>query len=179
MGGSSCCGPPVVIYPLRVIQRRPLLAFAALALVALDGWWGYQHFYAPNADLTYAGLDSYGMVLPRSMQGTRLAKGKWDRDPTTVLNVDYGRGSVPRRVALVSLTSEITFGKAVAVIRDLKKRKICNLLITESSGFNSFMDLPEDQMLASALVLCGEPLGDAGWHGPLPPDRRIHVSPQA
>lgn len=158
--------------------RRALLAAVALALAVFDGWWSYEHFFAPNAKITFVGLDSFAMVMPKAMQGARLASGKWDRDPTSILKLDFARGRDPRRVALVSLAPEPTLGKAVAVIRDLKNRKICSLLITDSGSFHNFKDLPDNKIEVSSLLLCGEPVGDAVWIGTLPPDRSIRVPPQ-
>ncbi len=159
-------------------SRRVLLAVATLALVAFDGWWGYQHFYAPNADLTFAGLDSLDVGVPKSMRPARFTNGKWDFGPVTKLEVSMLGGWRMREVALVSLAPELTLGKAVAVLRDLKARKVCNVLIRDSPVDDYYFKAKRRQEVAViTLVLCGEPIGDAGWSGPPPPDRKIRVPP--
>ena len=167
---------------------RTLLAATAIALAAFDGWWSYAHFLAPNADITYAGLDSQAAWVPSSKPPARFVSGKWDIGPVITLDLEMMNGRNPRDVALVTLAPELTFGKAIAVIRDLKNRQVCNLLIRDSevdggrlyspigSGHDEGTD--QDEVAILSLVLCGYSIGDAGWNGPLPPDRQIHVTPQ-
>lgn len=169
-------------YRIWMIQRRVILEILAFVLLVVDGLWFYKHFVAPNAMITYVGLDSTGLTVPMTMRASRLRSGKWDSDPLHALRsvrIDFGLGVRQPSFALVSLDPEGSYGKAVEVIRDLKARHICNVLIREGGQAEGvvidFPNGPDQALTIPAIVLCGSPVGDAGFFGTLPADGPIHT----
>lgn len=112
--------------------------------------------------VTYAGLGSLAYMIPVGRAASAYEEHRWKPglDATRFASepVDY-----------VTLTPEPTFGHFVQVIRDLKKRHRCNVLIhypgirtvtSGSAGFERAFEIP-------VLMLCGEPLADANIPGPV------------
>jgi hypothetical protein len=83
-------------------------------------------------------------------------------------------------MAFVSLGPSPTFGQAIAIFRDLKRRQVCHVLVREGGEATpikvNFGKGPEASLDLPAIVLCGRAYGDAGFSGRLPPDRSIHVN---
>ena len=79
-----------------------------------------------------------------------------------------GCGSTDDETAATTGTVPIVavqnYGQWIEAIRDLKRRKICNVAMRDGA--------PELPM----IVLCGESLGDAGFAGTLPPDKPVRVT---
>ena len=76
----------------------------------------------------------------------------------------------------VSLSPNQTYGHFIEVIRDLRARKKCNVLIREDGKpLKALAPHPDgsfDSWENSAIVLCGHQIGDAGFSGTLPPDEQ-------
>jgi len=166
-------------------RYRPYLILLALTLLVADlGFlgWRWHRDTAPNAEITYAGLDSAVIVMPASTNEPVLSlrARQWHLDGTPLPDVAaYLRGLAKgHRLPMVSVPS---LGALPGVLRSLKARKACNILIREGgSSFRTgpLATPPNTEMLdIPALVLCGNPIGDAGFSGILPPDGPIHVSP--
>jgi hypothetical protein len=162
-----------------MVRRRAILGFSAFGLIVADCFWIYSRFVAPNANITYVGTDSVAVVVGTQARAAQLQNGKWDFDPIQSFPVDIGFGPREKDISLVSLAPKQTLGQAVEVIRDLKSRHLCNVLILESANIGMEAGDALDQsgrvLEIPALVLCGYPIGDAGFLGKLPTDRPIHV----
>jgi hypothetical protein len=171
-------------YGIRVIPRRVILAASAFVLLVVDGLWFYKRFFAPNATILYVGADSFALTVPMKMRASKLLGGKWDSDPLRFrsVQIEFGMGLQRHSLALVSLEPEGNYGKAVEVLRDLKKRHICNVLIREVGRAEServiidFADGPDRALTIQAIALCGNGIGDAGFSGTLPKDGPIHIN---
>ena len=165
-----------------MIPRRVILAASAFVLLVADGLWFYERFLAPNATILYIGADSFALTVPMKMRASRLLDGKWDSDPQRFksVQIEFGIGPQRHSLALVSLEPEGNFGKAVEVLRDLKARHICNVLIREVGRAEgiiiNFPCGPDRALTIQAIVLCGNGIGDAGFSGTLPKDGPIHIS---
>lgn len=160
-----------------MFRRRTILTTAALALTVIDSWWFYEHFVALNANITYVGLDSLVMGFPAEEHAPRLIGGKWEVDPTDLgkaITSDIASAPHQEIITLVSIAPEQTLGKAVAVIRDLKSRHFCNVFIKENLEPRAGASTNHDFFIPG-FVLCGHSIGDAGFFGTLPVDRRVHV----
>jgi len=165
-------------------RRRAFLLLLCLLVLgdALFLGWRWHRDTAPNAEITYAGLDSAIIVLPASVNEPVLSlRGRqWHLRGKPLPDVDaYLRGLAKgHRLPMVSVPS---LGALPGVLRSLKAHKACNILIREggsSSWTGPLATPPHTEMLdIPALVLCGNPIGDAGFYGTLPPDGPIHVSP--
>lgn len=79
----------------------------------------------------------------------------------------------------ITLAPHPTYAHFLTVVRDLKTNGKCNIAIRDagkpiqSDGdaegpFEYALDVP-------ALVLCGRPIGDAGFYGRLPRDRIVQL----
>lgn len=167
-------------------KRRRLLIIVALALLGTDAInlsAFYKRHFAYNATVTYAGIDSLGMLVPAGMRPAKFQGGKWDVDPIPTLNVAMFEAHNDARttpIALISLSPQSTYGKALEVFRTLKASKVCNVLIREGGRMEpvtvDFPDGPDKAISIPALVLCGSSVGDAGFYGVLPTDRPVHVN---
>lgn|GEM_PF-4981648 len=82
-------------------------------------------------------------------------------------------------VDYISLSSTPTFGQFLKIVRDLKQRDRCNVLIhypgigiftpdSAETGLKPMFNVP-------AFVLCGEALGDAGIADPIADDGFMFV----
>jgi hypothetical protein len=168
-----------------MIKRRRLLATAVLALAGADALFlitFYKRYLAYNATITYVGLDSTDMLVPVSMRSAKLRAGKWDVDPIPTINAamfETTRDARARPVALVSLAPRSTYVQAISVVRALKARHVCNVLIREGGRLEpvtiNFPDGPDKALAIPPLVLCGTSIGDAGFYGDLPADGPTHV----
>jgi hypothetical protein len=143
----------------------------------IDGIWLYARHVGSNATITYAGLDSLNVVVAVHEPAAKLRNGKWDIDPFQPLRLvspATTTGVRKRRLAFVSLDPYPTFGAAMNVIRDLKRRNICNVLIREAGILEgepvNFPHGRDRALSIPALVLCGGSMGDAGFSGKLPPE---------
>ena len=164
-------------------RRSVILGIFAAILLAIDSRMVYEHYYRVNAALTYIGLDSVVEIVPASLRAAEYHSGSWDSDPTKALHSRYNEppaGQPAKPIAFVGLGPRAQFGKAIQIIRDLKARKICHVVIRES-GFLSpvaidFGKGPEKSLAIPVIVLCGYPYGDgSAFDGKLPPDRLLHV----
>lgn len=167
------------------MSRRALLLLTALGLLTADILflgWRWHRDTAANAEITYAGLDSAVILAPLPLEAPilRLRAGQWHLDEKPLTDVGaYLRGlATIQRMPIVSVPS---LGELPRVLRTLKAHKGCNILIREGgtvSRTGPLADPPNTEILdMPALVLCGHPVGDAGFSGTLPPDGPIHVSP--
>lgn len=166
------------------MRRRRIFGIVALVLVAMDGVflaWFYRRHFAYNASITYVGLDSFEMLVPMRTRAAKLSSGRWDIEPTQALRSAPFQSEEPasgKPLAFVSLTPRPNYGSAIRVIRDLKARRICNLLIREGGQPEppTFRFPDGDTALAvPALILCGSAIGDASSFTDLPEDGPIHV----
>lgn len=151
-----------------------ILAALSVGLMLGDSWWYHQHFVSLNANLTYIGFDSAMMALPEDLPAPILINGKWNVDPAKLQrSIISSIVSIPHeeKVAFVSISPQNNLGQAVAVIRDLKARRICNVFIVE----NADAKVGDRDSFVPGYMLCGHSIGDAGFFGALPMDRRIHV----
>jgi hypothetical protein len=166
-----------------MIRRRAALVIVALVLTTADGIFAkvlYNHRAAKDAYITHIGLDSLEMIIPMGARAARLHNGIWDIDPMKAMKsvpIDQARGIDGKSLALVSLAPRSTYGQAINVIRNLKARRICNVLIRESGraegGSFNFPGGVDRALAVPAIVLCGSSIGDAGFYGDLPADGRI------
>lgn len=163
-------------------RPRVYLSILVIALIVFDVSWYYVRFVAANATITHVGIDSASFIIPAKTRAAAWRNGHWDIDPTSASRPLYEDFEVERKthpVALITLEPEGSFGKAISLIRFLKSRGICNVLIRESGRFGDeivdFPDGPDRALDLPALVLCGTQLGDAGFSGTLAPDGPIHI----
>ncbi|KQN37418.1 hypothetical protein ASG37_10205 [Sphingomonas sp. Leaf407] len=128
--------------------------------MAFDALW-LLHRQAPaGPPATHIELDSLAMVVPSRRPAARLVDGRWDMDPRP--DAERPFPGLPR-LAYVSLAPDPTLGHAVRMIRDLRQRGICNVLIREGGSPYSVSDFPggrDRDLQIPALVLCGEAIGD-------------------
>ncbi len=168
-------------------RYRPYLILLALVLLLANlGFLGWQWHRdtAPNAEITYAGLDSAVVISPLPLEEPILSlhAGQWHLDgkPLPDVAAYLGKLAADQRLPIVSVRS---LGELPPVLRALKARKGCNILIREGGSVSRtgpLADPPNSEMLdMPALVLCGHAFGDAGFSGALPPDGPIHISPSA
>jgi hypothetical protein len=166
-------------------KRRRQLSIVVLALLIANTLFVitlYKRHFAYNATITYIGLDSLGMVLPVRTRPAKWVAGKWDIDPAATLNANMSgtfEDTSQRPLALVSLAPQPTYGRAIGIIRALKARHVCNVLIREGGRLDpeiiNFPGGPDRALEIPAVVLCGNSVGDAGFQGVLPADGPIHV----
>jgi hypothetical protein len=164
-------------------RRSAILTTAAAALLIADGFWAYGRYFRPNAAVTYIGLDSVTINVSASARAPQLRHGKWDIDPSRTLQsrfYDPPPGQKRLEIALVSFGPQPQFGQAIAVIRDLKARKVCHIALRDSATVTpvklDFGNGPETSLDVPTIVLCGAAYGDAVvLAGPLPRDRAIHI----
>jgi len=149
-----------------------ILFASALMLLLLEGVWLYGRQTRAHAAMTYVGLDSVEVVVPAHTRAARLLAGKWDIDPLQPLSrksVRNGLEAQENRLAFISLNPRPTFGAAISAIRTLKRQNVCNVVIREAGrlGHNTiqFDNGPDRPLAIDALVLCGGPIGDAGFSG--------------
>jgi len=168
----------------RAVKRRPLiLAIVAGALCLADAFWVYERCFRLNAAITHIGLDSVVMIMPASAKAAELRDGRWDINPLeTTQPKSYGLPAAQNRwqIAFVSLGSRSQYGRAVAVIRDLKARHICHVALREGATRTAvkldFGKGPETSLEVPTIVLCGDAYGDGtGFVGPLTADHDIHL----
>jgi hypothetical protein len=162
--------------------RRAILCVVALVLIAGDCIWYRQRVTARNATITYVGIDSLTMMVPAKTPAATLKDGRWSIDPTQALRsvpLHFSAGIEKKYLAFVSLGAVPYYGQAVMVIRRLRAQHLCNVLIRESAEPSpekrDFGSGPDHVLHIPALVLCGSSIGDAGFSGRLPRDRRVHV----
>ncbi|MGW8191743.1 hypothetical protein [Sphingomonas hankookensis] len=115
--------------------------------------------------VTHAGLDSMAYMIPLDRTASAYRDEHWKP------GLDETR-LAPDSIDYVTLAPGPTYGKFLHVIRDLKRRRRCNVLIhypgirilePEAIGVERVFDVP-------ALVLCGRAVGDAGIQEPVPTD---------
>lgn len=164
------------------MTRRRLLVLLVCALLLGDllflGWCRYRDT-AANARVTYVGLDSATMVVDADVPALSLDAGHWRlgaqpmADPAGYAKQLAAEGHMPAVTAP-------NYGQLVHVLRDLKARKICNILIREGGtriAAAPTSEVPDwDTLEIPAIVLCGNAMGDSGFHGSLPADGPIHFS---
>jgi hypothetical protein len=165
------------------MSRRAILLLTALGLLTANilflGWRWHRDTVA-NAEITYVGLESLNMLMPIAEPTLSLKAGQWQLDGKPLADpAPYLRGLASRK--RMPMVSAPTFGELPGVLRALKARKACNILIREGGSVlktGRMADPPGEEMLdVQALVLCGNSAGDAGFYGTLPPDGPIRVSP--
>ena len=166
-----------------MVQRRIWLKLAVIILLAGNVFFFATHdsFWGTSATISYVGLDSLDMVMPNDHPATALLAGKWTSDPAVgpaTISVTNSEGHIGKMV-LVTLAPEPSYGKFIEVVRALKAKGICNVFIRES-GIDSgarvrFADGERSASKIPSIVLCGRPMGDAGFYGALPPDKKIRI----
>lgn len=118
-----------------------------------------------RAWVTHVGLDSLSYFIPINRAASTYRNGRWQPG----LNATR---IAPEPIDYVTLAPRPTYGQFLRVIRDLKRRGRCNVLIhypgipivkPEVAGAEIVFDVP-------ALVLCGDAIGDAGINEPVPAD---------
>ncbi|WP_156347256.1 MULTISPECIES: hypothetical protein [unclassified Sphingomonas] len=124
--------------------------------------------------VTHVGLDSARYAIPIDRRPATFREKRWQPalDDTKIESVQ--RGSVRVPVDYISFSSNPTFGKFLEMVRDLKRRGRCNVLV-HHPGINIFRPetigpAPKPMFDVPALVLCGEALGDAGITSPVTED---------
>ena len=158
------------------MSRRHILMLFVLVLTVADVGlltWHWLHGTGANATITYAGLDSLSVVVPAKEPALMLKQQQWYLDGRPMSDwSEYmrnrGQGGP---VALVTLAPRPTYAQFIQSVRDLKKRKICNVAMREGGAVMK----SHDEMQIPAFVLCGHQLGDAGFRRTLPPDGPIRV----
>lgn len=164
-------------------RRSLILATCAAALCIADGFWVYERYFRLNAAITYIGLDSVMINVPASAQASQFRNGKWNIDPlkaTASKFYDPPPGQKRPQVAFVSLGSQFQYRQAIAIIRDLKARQVCHVVVREGATVTpvkiDFGKGREASLDVSPIILCGDAYGDAsGFFGPLPVDHAIHI----
>lgn len=158
------------------------MGIIAIALIVADGFWFYKRYLEPNATITYLGLDSGSFVVPSKQRAAKWRNDDWDVDPAIAsgfLHEKSASNAERRTTAYITLAPESTFGAALAAIRNLKGRKICNVLIRDAGQlYRDRVDFPEGPdypLEIPAIVLCGDADGDAGFSGKLPSDGPIRI----
>jgi hypothetical protein len=168
-----------------MVKRRRMLAVFVIVLLTIDALFlvaSYKRQSSYSATITHIGLDSTDMLVPISMRPAKLRAGKWDIDPIPTLDaniLETVRNLGVKPLALVSLSPQPTYGQAISVIRSLKARRVCNVLIREGGWHEPgalirFPGGPEKVLRIPPLVLCGSAVGDAGFSGTLPADGPFH-----
>lgn len=153
------------------MPRRPALMMFALVLSVIDvAFLSWIHLAYANAAVTYVGLDSIAFKVPSNEPSLTLRQQHWYLDGRPMSDwTEYLKNRESGPVALITLAPQPTYDQFIRSIRDLKKRKICNVAIREGG------EQLESAKLASALILCGHGLGDAGFFGTLPEDGPIRI----
>ncbi len=168
-----------------MIQRRRVLKIIAsillMANIAFFGWRTYEATI-PNAAITYAGLDSVVLFVPRNQPASILLRDKWQRDPATDTAVQVpaetqtGR---PLHFVVISLGPTPSYGSFIQSVRSLRVRHVCHVAILEGAAVFSRMehsDPPDGQLGIPTIALCEASIGDAaGFDGKLPPDALLRL----
>jgi hypothetical protein len=163
-----------------MIPRRRVLKIVAATLlagnIAFLGWRLHEAAM-PNAAITYAGLDSLALEVPRNQPAGILRGGKWQPDPATDARVRVSAETQTRRflpVVVISLGPKPSYGRFIESVRSLRARHICHVAIMEGAAGVPEMErgyTPEGFLEIPTILLCGEPIGDAAsFDGKLPPD---------
>ncbi len=157
------------------MRSRIGLIVIAVSLTAgnIALYTGHARWIDTHARLTYVGLDSLDVVT-RNATAARLTGERWQPslDQARLIGQRMGGQKVP--IWLVSLESQPTYGKFISIIRKLKSESRCNVVLLEHGSASRRYDAGTkrqfDVIEIPAFVLCGAAIGDAGFHGTLPPD---------
>lgn len=161
------------------LLRRTLLSAATLLI-------GFDLFvvlvaiaHRERVWVTHVGLDSASYMIPVDRHAATFRQNRWQPglDDTKIESVR--RDSVLAPVDYISLSPNPTFGRFLVIVRDLKRRDRCNVLI-HYPGIGVFKPDPAETGLkpvfdVPALVLCREALGDAGILEPITDDGFVFV----
>src|SRR4051812_126801 len=112
-----------------MLRRRVLKIVLAAVLVGDIGYfaWRVHEAATPNAAITYAGLDSLVLDVPRGQPAAILQEGKWYPDPATDARVQVpaqtqtGR---PLQVMVIRVGSVRSYGSFIESLRSLRARHI-------------------------------------------------------
>jgi hypothetical protein len=157
---------------LRTRRSLLILIAAALAIANILYFTWYLRYRPDESRITYVGLDSYVVVLSKPPSSSVFQDGQWKPALTKTQIIAEDWWGKPMPVSLVSLFPHPTYAHFIEVIRDLKHRQKCNVLIVENGQLFALPDedapVPQNEIYLPALVLCGKPIGDAGFAGILP-----------
>lgn len=167
-------------------RRTAILTFVAATLLIFDSILVYDRCFRLNAGITYVGLDSLAFDVPEYKRASRFQNGKWDINPEESYQKVFPSspsGQKTPNFYYVSLEPSKTFGHAITVLRDLKARRMCHILVRENAdifwGKTKFALRNGVILEIPVWVLCGTGYGDAGFKGNLPSDRLIHIPVRA
>jgi hypothetical protein len=163
-----------------MVQRRSRLLLLACMLAIADALllgWRWHRDTAANGLVTYAGLDSITMMVDADVPRLGLRGGSWFLDKAPADPAAYAKGLAAE--GHMPVVSASTYRQFLVAVRDLKARKVCNVLIAEGGQLEKAAPMSKDgdvdTLTIPAFVLCGRPIGDAGFQGVLPPDGPVHV----
>lgn len=152
-------------------SRRTILFGLALSLLCLDALLLITRDgdASSHASITHMGLDSLVVPVARTSRSAQLVEGRWLPDLNAGEMKVQDMAGQRRRIWLVSLGRSPTYGQFLVSLRDLKRRRKCNVLV-QSDVIGSTWPKSKDETLIPAFVLCGHSIGDAGFEGVLPAD---------
>lgn len=158
-------------------RRRSILLIIVGVLLAGDAAlflakWLYA---SPQETVTYVGLDSLSVLVPKSHPMAAWESGHWQPslDGKAMFKADDMMGH-QHPVALITLGPNPTYGAFIFAIRRLRAGKVCNVAIRESAmPIGSSEDRHREYLAIPTIVLCGSSIGDAGFYGELPADRIV------
>lgn len=160
-------------------RRRLVLTALAVVLAGADARWLFRRATAANATITYVGLDSVDVAIPARATAPAWRRGRWERDPQSAFDAlapHPERKPSTDAPAFVSLAPEGDYGRAIAVFRDLKRRRLCHIIVQENQVEPPFTaDTGERLVGIPAYILCGHSLGDGNYIDTIPADRAIHL----
>lgn len=136
-----------------------------------------RHPDDPVAWITYVGVDSLYVPVGPSQNAAAMRNGRWAPSHEKASFTVKDMADQERTLVLITLAPQPTYGRFLQAVRDLRGRGTCNILIREGrmdfETMSGALDASNRDLLIPALVLCGHAIGDAGFEGTLPHDRRM------
>ena len=162
---------------MKPLRRQLLLIVAGVLGIGDAVFFSYSQkpIYAP---ITYVGMDSLMVYVPVSQTGATLKDGKWQPAVSEAQILATVMLANKQPLTLVTLTSSAPFGNLIEAIKNLKAQGKCNVLIRGSDevGLPPYLVDPRGKnLIIPAIVLCERAMGDAGFHGTLPPDGIVRI----
>jgi hypothetical protein len=162
---------------MKPLRRRLLLVISGVLGIADAAflWHTFKPIYAP---ITFVGSDSLLVTVPVSKKGATLKNGSWH---PALSEAQISAEILPGKeqpLTLVTLTHSSPFPNLIEVIKTLRAQGKCNVVIrgSDEEGVPPLQFRPEgEDLLLPAFVLCGDSIGDAGFHGTLPPDGMVRI----
>jgi len=167
-----------------VIRRRTLLKLVVAALLVANAVFLTWHFRPAKAQILHIGLDSLMLSVSERQTAAALQNGVWEPSLAKASLPVRGMAGDVKRIPLITLAPDPTYGRFIRAVRALKARGICNVLVREGADLGEAASPfsgpppgppPPGVLDVPAIVLCGSSIGDAGFSGKLPPDGGISI----